>query len=138
MTKRSVTVLGINDGHDAGAALIKDGSVLAAVQEERLNNIKHYAGTPDKSINEVFKITKSDPSEVSSIALVSYDPPGQENLNAFTTKLLLKFSPLLHSGIYIKLYSHYKKVVSCLGRNLSYRDYNSHLVKMKQEKILYT
>jgi carbamoyltransferase len=109
MTKRSVTVLGINDGHDAGAALIKDGSVLGAVQEERLNNIKHYAGTPEKSINEVFKISKTDPSEVSLIALVSYDPPGQEDLNAFSTKLLLKFSPLLHSAIYIKLYSHYKK-----------------------------
>jgi hypothetical protein len=32
----------------------------------------------------------------------------------------------------------YKKLVSCLGRNLSYRDYNSHLVKMKEEKILCT
>lgn len=76
MAKPGVIVLGINDGHDAGAALIKDGSVLAAVQEERLNNIKHYTGIPEKSINEIFKISKTHPSDVSLIALVSYDPPG--------------------------------------------------------------
>ena len=38
MVKRDIIVLGINDGHDAGAALIKNGQVIAAVQEERLNN----------------------------------------------------------------------------------------------------
>jgi carbamoyltransferase len=110
MVKREVVVLGINDGHDAGAALIKDGNVVAAVQEERLNNIKHYAGIPEKSINEVFKISKIHPSVVSLVAVVSYDPPGQEDLNAFSTKLLLKLGPLLHSKPYIKIYSTYKKL----------------------------
>jgi carbamoyltransferase len=110
MVKREVVVLGINDGHDAGAALIKDGNVVAAVQEERLNNIKHYAGIPEKSINEVFKISKIHPFAVSLVVLVSYDPPGQEDLNAFSTKLLLKLGPLLHSKPYIKVYSSYKKL----------------------------
>jgi len=49
MVKRSVTVLGIHDGHDAGAALIRDGRVLAALQEERPRNIKHYNGVPELS-----------------------------------------------------------------------------------------
>ena len=40
---------------------------MAAVQEERLNNIKHFAGIPEKSILEVFKIAKVDPSEVNLI-----------------------------------------------------------------------
>ena len=44
LARRSVTVLGVHDGHDAGAALIRDGKVLAALQEERLRNIKHYSG----------------------------------------------------------------------------------------------
>ena len=35
LPKKSVTVLGVHDGHDAGAALIRDGKVLAALQEER-------------------------------------------------------------------------------------------------------
>jgi len=56
MSKRSVTVLGVHDGHDAGAALIRDGKVLAALQEERPRNIKHYSGTPEYAIKEVFRI----------------------------------------------------------------------------------
>jgi len=36
--------------------LVKDGKAIAAIQEERLNNIKHFAGIPEKSILEVFRI----------------------------------------------------------------------------------
>lgn len=46
------------------AALVKNGEVVAAIQEERLNNIKHFGGIPEKSIKEVFNISKIDPSEV--------------------------------------------------------------------------
>lgn len=67
---KNVTVLGINDGHDAGVALIRNGRVLAAVQEERLVNIKHYSGVPEKSIKHVFKIAHIHPSEVDVIAIV--------------------------------------------------------------------
>ena len=43
-----VIILGIHDGHNAGVALIKDGEVIAAINEERLNNIKNYSGlNPD-------------------------------------------------------------------------------------------
>jgi len=66
MPQHSVIVLGINDGHDAGAALVKNGQVIAAVHEERLNNIKHFAGPPERSILEVFKIAKVDATEVNS------------------------------------------------------------------------
>jgi len=38
LVRRSVTVLGVHDGHDSGAALIRDGKVLAALQEEKLND----------------------------------------------------------------------------------------------------
>jgi carbamoyltransferase len=44
-------ILGINAYHgDAAAALIKDGRIVAAVEEERFNRIKHSAGFPVKSI----------------------------------------------------------------------------------------
>jgi len=43
-------VLGIHDGHDAGAALIKDCRIVAAVNEERLNREKLYMGVPKESI----------------------------------------------------------------------------------------
>ena len=39
LARRTVTVLGVHDGHDAGAALVRDGRVLAALQEERPRSI---------------------------------------------------------------------------------------------------
>ena len=69
MPKRSVTVLGIHDGHDAGASLIRDGRVLAVLQEERPRNIKHYSGTPECAIKEVFRISNVHPREVDVIAV---------------------------------------------------------------------
>jgi carbamoyltransferase len=39
--------LGINGYHgDVSAALVVDGQFVAAVEEERLNRIKHWAGFP--------------------------------------------------------------------------------------------
>ena len=44
-------VLGINAFHaDAAAALIRDGTIVAAVEEERFRRIKHWAGFPELSI----------------------------------------------------------------------------------------
>lgn len=34
--KKDVIILGIHDGHNAGAALIKNGSVAAAIQEDKI------------------------------------------------------------------------------------------------------
>src|SRR5690349_4796020 len=44
-------ILGINAYHgDAAAAIVRDGELLAAVEEERFNRIKHCAGLPTESI----------------------------------------------------------------------------------------
>ena len=44
-------ILGINAYHgDAAAAIIRDGQLIAAVEEERFNRIKHCAGFPARSI----------------------------------------------------------------------------------------
>ncbi len=109
MAKRNILVLGINDGHDAGAALVKNGHVIAAVQEERLNNIKHFAGIPEKSIFEVFRTSRADPADVNLICLVSFDPPGMEDLEILSSRILVRLSPLLHSDTYIRLYTNFKR-----------------------------
>src|SRR2546426_1132597 len=42
-----MNILGLNAFHgDASAALLSDGHLVAAVEEERLNRIKHWAGFP--------------------------------------------------------------------------------------------
>lgn len=44
-------VLGINAYHgDAAAAIIRDGELIAAVEEERFNRFKHSAGFPEQAI----------------------------------------------------------------------------------------
>jgi carbamoyltransferase len=46
-----VYILGINAYHgDAAAALVKDGELVAAAEEERFNRIKHCAGFPTQAI----------------------------------------------------------------------------------------
>ena len=46
-----INILGINAYHgDASASLVIDGKLVAAVEEERFNRIKHWAGFPAESI----------------------------------------------------------------------------------------
>lgn len=70
--QRDIIVLGIHDGHNAGAAIVRDGKVLAAISEERLNNIKNYSGTPLLSIKKVFDIAKISPQDINAIAIGSF------------------------------------------------------------------
>jgi carbamoyltransferase len=44
-------ILGLNAYHaDSSAAIFKDGSLIAATEEERFTRIKHWAGFPEKAI----------------------------------------------------------------------------------------
>ena len=62
-------ILGIHDGHDAGATLLKDGKIIAAINEERLNRKKLYTGMPERSIYEILKISKIDQSKIDHVAI---------------------------------------------------------------------
>ena len=42
--KRKIVVVGVNEGHDGGAAIVIDGIVRCAVSEERLNRKKYSSG----------------------------------------------------------------------------------------------
>src|SRR3989304_981306 len=68
---KDVITLGINDGHNAGAALVRNGDVAAAIQEERLVNEKNYSGVPRRAIHEVFRISGVQPGDVDVVAIVS-------------------------------------------------------------------
>lgn len=46
-----MVILGINAYHaDASAALLIDGQLVAAAEEERFKRIKHWAGFPSEAI----------------------------------------------------------------------------------------
>ncbi len=59
--------------HDSAAALIKDGEILAAAQEERFSRIKNDSSFPVKSINYCLSIAHIHLSSVDYI--VFYDKP---------------------------------------------------------------
>ncbi len=61
-------ILGIHDGHDAGAVLV-DGERLFAVNEERLNRVKKYRGFPRLSVRKVLEMANASPEDVEIIAV---------------------------------------------------------------------
>jgi carbamoyltransferase len=70
----SKTILGISAFyHDSAAALIRDGEIIAAAQEERFSRKKHDPQFPARAINYCLEEAFIDPSELD--AVVFYDNP---------------------------------------------------------------
>ena len=67
-------VLGIWDGHDAGAALIAGGEILFAVNEERLTRRKLEVGFPRLSISSCLEHAGLVPAEIRTVAASTTDP----------------------------------------------------------------
>lgn len=76
-------VLGVHSGHNATAALLKDGAIIAAVSEERFNRKKNYLGFPKQSIAFVLKQAGITMKDVQKIVISGADPRGHKlNLNS--------------------------------------------------------
>jgi len=54
--------------HDSAAAIIKDGKLIASVEEERLNRIKHSNDFPEKSISYCLEKANLSPSDIDHVA----------------------------------------------------------------------
>ena len=97
-------VLGISAFyHDSAAALVRDGIVIAAAQEERFTRRKHDPRFPESAINYCLEEAFVDPSELDEVVfydrpLLTFDralknvlqlgEPGRGQLQAMTTSLL--------------------------------------------------
>ena len=98
-------ILGINAYHaDSSAALIKDGQVICAVEEERFNRIKHWSGFPFKSIKFCIEKEKLDINDISYITV---------NTNSFSNL--------------------YNKIIYTLYNRLSYKLISSQLKRRKKK-----
>ncbi len=84
-------VLGIWDGHDAGAALVKGDKIVFAVNEERFTRRKLEAGFPSRSIKACLEYAGIPPSAVADIAASTSDP----------AKTLTRLSPRLKEEYYL-------------------------------------
>ena len=100
MPKNNLIVLGIQVGtHESGASIVKNGEVLAAINEDRIRNIKHYEDYPTKSVEEVVRISKIEPSEIDAIAITNVTEP----------RFKKKFSPYPE---YYNIIAHWSWVTS--------------------------
>ncbi len=66
-------VLGITDGISGGAAIVRDGEIISAVNEERLSRVKMAYGFPRMSIREVMRLAGAEPEEIDVVAVATED-----------------------------------------------------------------
>jgi len=67
-------ILGLNAYHaDAAAALVVDGQLIAAAEEERFCRVKHWAGLPLEAVNACLRAATLDIRQVQHIA-INRDP----------------------------------------------------------------
>jgi len=67
-------ILGINAYHgDVAAVLLRDGQLVAALEEERFRRIKHWAGFPTEAIRRCLEMGGIDGAAVDAVA-ISRDP----------------------------------------------------------------
>jgi len=104
--------------HDSAAALLRDGLIVAAVQEERFTRKKHDAGFPEHAIRYCLEEANITPDQLSDV--VFYEKPFLkferilETYLAFAPKGFLSFSASLPVWVKDKLFQK-----SQLIKNLS-------------------
>lgn len=70
-----VYVLGATLGHNATAALSKDGKIVACASEERFSRKKNHYGYPEKAIKFCTDFCKITPQELDLVVLASHITP---------------------------------------------------------------
>lgn len=66
--------IGINDGHDAGVALLKDGRIIYASNEERFSRRKMHSGFPYRSLENALSETGVSINQIDEVAFGGYGP----------------------------------------------------------------
>lgn len=87
-------ILGISDGMTGGAALIEDGSIRAAIHEERLIRAKMATGFPQRSIQWVLEGTQTPPEAVDGIAIATLNEVFRAEATAYNGWLMKEQAPL--------------------------------------------
>ena len=60
-------ILGVHSGHDSSACLIKDDSILYAIEKERLTRKKHDSGDPTECIEYLLETSEILPRDISLV-----------------------------------------------------------------------
>lgn len=110
-------ILGLNIYHpDASACLLQDGCLIAAIEEERLVRIKHWAGFPLESVKYCLKAANLSLLDVDYIAL-NRDP--KANIYKKLLFALINRPPFLLLKDRINNFSKLKQVKHILSQQFS-------------------
>lgn len=60
--------------HDSAAVLVRDGAVVAAIEQERLNRIKHTNKAPSDAVRECLAIAGVGAAELDAVAYYATEP----------------------------------------------------------------
>src|ERR1051326_166475 len=70
VSSNTMHILGLNLYHaDASAVLLRDGQLVAALEEERFRRVKHFAGFPSMAIRRCLKIGGIEGENIDAIAI---------------------------------------------------------------------
>ena len=125
-------VLGINAYHgDAAAALVIDGRLVAAAEEERFRRLKHWAGMPSEAIRWCLSSQELDINDVDVIAI------NQDSGVNFFPKLRYALSrPFSLQFIRSKIATRSKRVsiISEIESQLSVESLNCRLFEVEHHR----
>jgi len=127
-----ISILGISAFyHDSAAAIIVDGKIIAAAQEERFTRKKHDSNYPHNAVEFVLKFAKLKISEIDHI--VFYEKPFLkferllETYVAFAPKGFIQFTKSMPSWLKEKLFQ----------KNLLMNLLKKHDTNFKDEKKIF-
>lgn len=75
-------VLGMSVSHDTGAVILRDGEMVAAINEERLTRIKQAVGAPLQSVPAILDQTGISAKEIDAVALTGRIALGDMPVNS--------------------------------------------------------
>jgi carbamoyltransferase len=111
-------ILGINAYHgDAAAAIIRDGKLIAAAEEERFNRFKHSAGFPSHAIEYCLATAGIGPEELDHVG-ISRDPSAHLH-----KKILFAATRVASEGIF-------NQIKDRLGNAAKVRDLKDELARV--------
>ncbi len=113
--------------HDSAAALVKDGIVVAAAEEERFSRKKHDSGFPDNAIDFVLQQGNIKPSEVDYV--VFHEKPFLKFERVMMT--LLSGFPATHAPFR-------ESMLSWLKVKLWIKNALKHKLNIADDKILFS
>ncbi|MFQ5669011.1 MAG: carbamoyltransferase C-terminal domain-containing protein [Acidobacteriota bacterium] len=76
-------ILGITDGQTSGAAVIEDGRILAAINEERMVRLKMARGFPRQAIAEVLALSGTETRAIGNVAVAQVNMELREQVSGW-------------------------------------------------------